>query len=171
MFGTIFILYVLQKGFLALGSIWCLILWINIHSLDPHPKRSQYAELIEDLCRHEQHTSRWSHCEIIFGQLLSSNLHRDEQVLLPLSLLHRESPHNAIHVIKHVILHCDTVMQCDCMCLRHPQGPISEWPQFFHDILANRRFILCCEWWLIMAIFWISELLAGELLQLVGTLM
>jgi len=38
-------------------------------------------------------------------------------------------------------------MQCDCMPLRHPQGPISEWPQYFHDILHNRPLILSCEQW------------------------
>jgi len=48
-------------------------------------------------------------------------------------------------VIEHVIVHCNNMMQCDCMPLRHPNGPISKLPQYFHDILDTRPFILSCE--------------------------
>jgi hypothetical protein len=55
-----------------------------------------------------------------------------------LSLLLGQSSHHAIHVIEHVIIHCDNVMQCYSMPLRHSKCPISKWPQYFHDILDNR---------------------------------
>jgi len=48
-------------------------------------------------------------------------------------------------------------MQCDCMPPWHPQGPISEWPQHFHDILHNGAFILSCEEWPVISEFWIFK--------------
>jgi len=48
-------------------------------------------------------------------------------------------------MIEHVIVGCDNVMHCDHMSLRHPQGPVLEWPQNFHDVLDNGPFIMCCN--------------------------
>jgi len=170
MFGTLFILHILQKSILVLGSIRCLILRIDIQSLGPLPTQSQLPERIEDLCRNEKHTCPWSHFSILFGQLQSSWLHSEEQVMLPLSLLLSESSHNVIHMIEHVIIDSDKVMQCDCMPLRHRQGPISESPQNLHHVLKNSAFILCCEEWAVITGFWILEPLTGEFLWLVGSL-
>ena len=65
-------------------------------------------------------------------------------------------------MIEHVIVDCDNMMQRDCMPLQHPEGPVSEWPQNFHDVLDNGPFILCCEEWLVFTVFWILVPLAGE---------
>jgi hypothetical protein len=43
------------------------------------------------------------------------------------------------------MVHCDTVMQCDTMPHQHPEGTISECPQYCHDILYNGPFILSCK--------------------------
>jgi len=72
MFGTVFTLHILQRGLWVLGSIGCLVLRINIHSLVPLSKRLQLPEWIDDVCTNQKHTRFWSHCSIIFGQLLSS---------------------------------------------------------------------------------------------------
>ena len=68
----------------------------------------------------------------------------------------------AILMINHVIVDSDNVIQCDCMALRHPQGPIAEWPQNLHDVLDNGPFILYCEEWPVHSVFLILEPLAGE---------
>ena len=60
-------------------------------------------------------------------------------------------------------------MQCDYMPLWHPQGPISEWPQYFYDILHIRPFILCCVEWLVIAEFWTVKPLGCEFPQSVGS--
>jgi hypothetical protein len=99
---------------------------------------------------------------VVFGQLLSRQLHREEQVFFPLSFLLSQGSHHAIHVIEHVIVDCDNVMQCDCMPLGHPQGPILEWPQYFHDVLHNCPLILSCEQWLVSGVFWVLRPLTCE---------
>jgi len=73
-------------------------------------------------------------------------------------------------MIKHVIVDCDNVMQYDCVSLRDPKGPVSEWPQNFHDILDKALFILCYEVWLVFIGFWILEPLGGEFSELVASL-
>jgi hypothetical protein len=45
-----------------------------------------------------------------------------------LSLLLGQSSHHALHVIKHVIVDSDDVVQSNYMLFRHPQGPVPEWP-------------------------------------------
>ena len=70
MFSTVFILHVIQIGLLVLGSIGCLVLRINIHSLVPVSKSSQLPERIENMCRNEKHALCWSHFGIVFSQLL-----------------------------------------------------------------------------------------------------
>jgi len=160
--GTVFILQVLQKGLLVLGSSGCLILRIDIHSFVPLSKWSQLQEGIEDRCRNEEHAYRWSHFSAIIGQHLSSLLHGEAQVFLPLSLYFSQSSPHAIHVIEHIIVHCDNMIQCDCMPFRHPQGPISEWPQLFDEILHNGPFILSCEECRVIALFWVFRPLSCE---------
>jgi len=145
MFGTVLIFHVLQKGLSVMCSVGCLALRIDIHSLVPSPKRSQLPERMENVCGHQKHSRGWSHLSVVFGKLLSSYLHCEEQVFLPSSLFPGQSSHQAIHVIEHVIVHCDNLMQCDWMPHRHPKGPISKWPQYCNDILDNRPFIQSCE--------------------------
>jgi len=70
--------------------------------------------------------------------------------------------YNAIHMIKHAIVDSDSMMQCDCMPLRHPQGPLSESPENFHDVLNNGPLILWCEECPVISVCWISKPLAGE---------
>jgi len=170
MFGTVFIVHTLQKCLLAMCSIEHLVLRINIHSIVQLIRRSQLPEKIEDKCWNEYHTCCWSHFSVIFGQLLTTSLNSEEQVFLPLSLLLSKSLHHAIHLIEHFIVHCDNVRQCDCMPLWDPHGPISEWPQYFHDILHNGPFILCCEEWPVFTVFWIMQPLACEFRKSVGAL-
>jgi len=61
-------------------------------------------------------------------------------------------------------------MQCYSMRLWHPQGAILELPQYFHDILHNGPFILSCEKWPVISVFWILEPLCCELTELVAAL-
>jgi len=56
-------------------------------------------------------------------------------------------------MIEHVIVDGDDIMQSHCMYFRHLQGPVSEWPQNFHNVLDNCLFILCCEEWPVIAVF------------------
>jgi len=123
MLGLVFILQILQKGYFLLCSVGFFAFRINIQSFVPHSKRLQLPERIEDMCRNEKHACHWSHFCVVFGQLLSSWLHSEEQVFLSLCLLLDLRSHHAIHVIEHVIVHCDNMMQCDCMPLQHPKGP------------------------------------------------
>jgi len=164
MFGTVHILHLHQKGLLVLGSIGYLVIRINIHSLVPLSKRSQLPKRIDNMGRNQRHARRWSHFGVVFGQPLSIYLHSKEQVFHPWSLLPGQSSHHAVHVIEHVVEHCDNVMQCDSMSLRHPQGPISQWPQYIHHILHNGPLILSCAKWLTIRAFWILEPLACEFL-------
>jgi hypothetical protein len=91
-----------------------------------------------------------------------SYLHSKEQVFLASSLFHGQSSHHPMHVIEPVILHCADVKQCDCMPLRHPKGPISKWPQYFHDIIDNRPFIVSCIERPVITVFCILKPLACE---------
>jgi hypothetical protein len=115
MFRTVFILQVLQNGLLVLGSIECLVLRINIHSLVPLPKQLQCPETIDDMCRYEKHTRRPSHFSVIFGHLLLSYLHSEGEIFLPSGHRLSKSLHDAINMIEHVILHSENVMQCNCI--------------------------------------------------------
>ena len=78
MFRTVFILYILEKGLLVLGSIKSLVCRIGIHALVSLPKRSQLPERINDVQLNAEHTSRWSHLCIVFGKLLPRTLHSKE---------------------------------------------------------------------------------------------
>jgi hypothetical protein len=78
MFRAVFVLHLLQKGLLVLGSIRSLVFRINIHSLVPLRKRSQLPERIKDMSRNEEHTGDWSDFSIIFAQLLLHKLHSKE---------------------------------------------------------------------------------------------
>jgi len=153
MFGAVFILQILQKGLLVLGSIGCPVLRINIHSLVPLSERSPLPKRIKNICRNAKHSCCWSYFSVVLGQLLSSWLHSEELVFLPRRFLLSQGLHHAIHVIEHVIVYCDDVMKCDGMPLRHGQGSISKSPPYFHDILHNRPFILSCEKWPVLRVF------------------
>ena len=61
-------------------------------------------------------------------------------------------------------------MQCDCLPLRHPQSPISEFPQHLYDILHDGPFISSCEKWEIIIVFWIVKAHLCESPQSVGAL-
>jgi len=158
------------KSLSVLGSIGCLVLRSVINYHVPLSARLQLPERIQDMSRNVMHAWRWSHCKIVFGQLLSTLLHHKQQVLFGLSILLRQTSHHAIHVIPRVIVHCDNIMQCDCMHHRHPQGPIAEWPLYYYDILHNCAFILSCELWLVICGSWIVMPLMCEFPKLVGPL-
>jgi len=128
MFGTVFILHILQKGLLVLGSIRSLVLRMNIHRLVPLPKWSQLPETIKYICRNEKRTGLWSDFSRIFHQLLARTVHGEVEVFLPLWLVFSQSLHNAIHLIEHVIVDTDDGMQSNGMPFHHPQGPVSERP-------------------------------------------
>jgi len=88
MFGTVIILHILQNGFLILDSIGCLVLRIDIDSLVTLSKQLQLLKMMEDMCRNNKHARLSRHISVLFGMLLSSQLHSEEQVFLPWSLLH-----------------------------------------------------------------------------------
>jgi len=73
-------------------------------------------------------------------------------------------------MIEHVIVVSDDVMQSTHLPFRHPQGPVSEWPEHLHDIRHYSPFILCCEEWPVIILFWIFKPLMGEFSKLVGLL-
>jgi hypothetical protein len=128
MFTVVFVRLIIRKGLLVSGSTRWLIFSINIQSLVPLPKRSPLLERIKDMNRNEKQTSCWSHFMIIFGQLLPRKLHGKELVFLSLSLHLGQSSHHTIHVIKHWIVDSDDVVQSNGMPVRHPHGPVPEWP-------------------------------------------
>jgi hypothetical protein len=66
MFRAVFVLHILQKGLLVLGSIRSLVFRIDIHALVPLPKQLQLPDGIKDMCRNQEHTSHWSDFSIIF---------------------------------------------------------------------------------------------------------
>jgi len=65
-------------------------------------------------------------------------------------------------MIGHVVVYSDNMMQSQFMPCQHPEGPVLEWPEIFHDVLDNSPFILYCEESLVMTIFWTLKLLAGK---------
>jgi len=54
MYRAVFVLHILQKGLLLVGSIRRLVFSIDIHSSVPLPKRPQLPEGINDVCRNEE---------------------------------------------------------------------------------------------------------------------
>jgi hypothetical protein len=162
MFRTVFILDIVQKDFMVLGTIGCLILRNYIESLVQLPKEIQLAEKIDDMCWIEKHTPRWRHFSITFGQLLSSEFHIKHQVCLWLSLHLSHSSRNTILMAEHVVVYWDNVKECDCRPLRQPQGLIVEYPYYNHDIIGNGLSVLCCEEWPVITVFWMLKLLAGQ---------
>jgi len=160
MFGTGFILHILQNSCFVLNSIGNLVVTVNTHYVLLVSTRSQLWKIIENICRNANHTHRWSHFSRIVGQLLRCSVDSQEQLFLTLILLRRWISHNAIHMIENVVVVCGKIMECDCLPLWNPQGRILEWSQSFRQILDNRPFILCCEEWLEISIFWILEPLA-----------
>jgi hypothetical protein len=141
LFGTEIILHLLWKGLLVLGSVECLVLRINIHSLVPLWVWSQLPKRIEEMCSNETHTRHRSPASIVFEQSLSRYFHREQQAFLPWILLVNQSSHHTVHMIKHLIVHSDHIVECDCIPLWFPQGPILKWHQYFHDVLHNGPFI------------------------------
>jgi len=85
-------------------------------------------------------------------------------VYLPLSLRLSQSSQNANHMIEHVLVDTDNMMQSYHMPIPYPQGPVSEWLQNIHNTLDNGPFILCCEEWPVITVFWIIKPFVGELL-------
>jgi len=67
-------------------------------------------------------------------------------------------------MIEHVSVESDNVMQSYHMPFRHPQGPVWEWPYNFHEVVDNCPFILRCEEWAVIPVFWIVEPLGGDFL-------
>jgi hypothetical protein len=170
MFGTVFIPHILQKALLELCSTGCLVPRININSLAPLSKWLQHLEKMEDMCRNQKHICCCSHFSIVICLLMSSKLHSEEQVILPLSLVLRQSSQNAIQLIEHVIVDAYEVMQWYCMPLRHLQNPISDWSQYFHHIVHNSPFIMCCEEWPGITVLWILLTLGWKFPSSVGVL-
>jgi len=170
MFSTVFVLHILQQCLLGLGSFRYLDLRINIHSLVPLPKWSQHPERMNDMCWNEKHTGCWSYISILFGQLLSRNLHGKVYVFHRLSLLLSYCLHNIIHMMEHVIVDSDNVMQSNRMPCHHPQGAVLESSQNIHDVLDSGLFILCCEEWPGIIVCCILEPLGGEFSWSVGSL-
>jgi len=70
MLGTVFIVHILQKHCLVLGSKRNLVLRNIMHSLVPLPKRLQHPERIKDVCHNVKHTRGWSIWSIMFGHHL-----------------------------------------------------------------------------------------------------
>jgi hypothetical protein len=141
---AVFMLHRLQTGHLVLNSIRSLVLMINIHSIGQLPQWSQLPERINDMCWNMKQTWHWSDFSIIFAQLLSCNVHREVYIFIPIYLLHSQYSHNTVHMVQHVIVHRNDMMQSNCLRFRHPQGQVSEQPQIFSDVLDDSPFIQCC---------------------------
>jgi len=163
MFGTGLNIRILQKHLFVLCSTRSLILGIHIYSVVPLPKWLQLPERFKYLCRTEKHTRSSSHCSIIFGWLLARKLHGKELVFLPLSVLLSQCSHHAIHMVEHVIVHSDGMMQSNSISFRHPKHPVLEWPSHFDHILDDGPFILRCVDRSVITVFWILVPLGGEL--------
>jgi len=86
MFGQVFILHIVPKCLLVLGSIRSLILRISIHYLVSLPEWSQLPQSIKDMSWNENHICCWSYFSMIFRQLLSRNNHGEVYVFLPVNL-------------------------------------------------------------------------------------
>jgi len=168
MFGTVFILHVLQKDLLVLGSTECLVLRIIINSLVTIAQWSQLPERFEDMCGDNKHAHCWRHCSIELGQLMSSQLHSEEQFIFPFSLLLNHSSPLDIHTIEYVSEYWGQEMQCECMPLCHPHSPILKLPHYFDDILHNGPCNISWENWHAITWFGILEPLANELTLLLG---
>ena len=162
MLGVVFILNILVKGIFVLGSMGCVVLRINNESLVPRPIQSQCPERTEGICTHPMHPHRWSDFNMIYRQPPSSSPHSEESSLLQRSILLSQFRRNTVHVIEYVFVDWDHVMHCDCMHLRHPQRPISEWPLNLCDILNNGSLIQGCKEWPEMARCWVLEQLRSE---------
>jgi hypothetical protein len=100
MFGTVFILLILPNSIVVLGSIECLNITINIHSLVLLSNQSQLPESIKNMCCNELDTRQWRHFSILFQKLLLSKLYCAEQFFLPLSFHFSQYLHNAIYIIE-----------------------------------------------------------------------
>jgi len=124
LFGTVCVLHILQKCLRVLGIIWSIVISIDMHSLVPLQKWSQPPDRIKDMGWHAQNTSLWSYFSILFRQHMSHKLHGEVWVFLPLSILLGHSSHNAIHMIEHVIVDSDNVMQSYFVPFWHPQGAV-----------------------------------------------
>ena len=120
------------------------------------------------MCRNKKHTRHWSDFGIVCGQLLSRKLHSKVSIFLPPGFHLSQTSQNAIHMVEHVIMDSDNMMQCDRMCFRHPQSPVSEWHEQFHEVLEDCPFIHCCVESPVFAVFWILQTLAGEFSQSIG---
>ena len=72
-FDAVFVLHILQKCLIVLGSIRSLILRIDSHSLVPFPKRLQLRKRIKNMCWNKKRTRRWSDFSKVFGQLCRAN--------------------------------------------------------------------------------------------------
>ena len=62
--------------------------------------------------------------------------------------------HNAIHIIKHVIVDSDNKMESYHVPFQYPQGPVSKWAENLPVIPDNGPFILPCKEWLVISAFW-----------------
>ena len=65
--------------------------------------------------------------------------------------------HNAVHVIKQVLVQSENVMQSNCMPFQHPQDAISEWSKTLHNVIDDGPFILCCAQWLVITVLGLIE--------------
>jgi hypothetical protein len=65
-------------------------------------------------------------------------------------------------MMEHVIVDIDNVMQCIQIPVQNPQCPVSEWTHNFHNLLDDGLFILWCEEWLVITVYWILEPQMGE---------
>jgi len=169
-FGAVFILHIIQKCLLIFHCIGSLVFKNDIHSLVPNSIQSQRPERINDMCYNDKHTSCWSNCHIIYGQLVSRQHHGEVYVCLAWCLLPTLSSHNTTHKIEHFIRNNVDVMESNYMPFQHPLGPVPEWSWNFHDALDDGLCILCGEAWPVISVFWILEPLAGEFCKLGGTL-
>ena len=66
-FGTVFVLHILQKRLLILRRIWSLVIRIDIRSLVPLPEPLQLLKRIKDMCWNEKQTGYWIYFRILFG--------------------------------------------------------------------------------------------------------
>jgi hypothetical protein len=89
-------------------------------------------------------------------------VHSEIWEVFPISLVLSERSHNTLHLIVHVIVDSDDMMQSPRVPFQLPQGEVLESPTNVHDELHNSPFILCLEEWPVVTVCWIVERVADE---------
>ena len=76
----------------------------------------------------DKNTRRKCNFSILFGCLVPRKLHDKVYFFRLVCLLLGQSMQHSVHLITHVIVDSDDMMQSNGMRFQHPLGPVPEWP-------------------------------------------